>query len=128
MNFSKFSFLLLQLVLYDDVLVISGQLVVASLLKRNIKSRLLLRDLEKATKLFGKQDEDSLQVVKGDTRNAEDLDPSMFEVLSSSFICSSFSLFMFRLLRVCVGCDTCDLLHGDYSFPFTEVEWRQHTW
>ncbi|CAH8387458.1 unnamed protein product [Eruca vesicaria subsp. sativa] len=56
-----------------------GQLVVASLLKRNIKSRLLLRDLEKATKLFGKQDENSLQVVKGDTRNVEDLDPSMFE-------------------------------------------------
>lgn len=69
--------------------------MVASLLKRNIKSRLLLRDLEKATKLFGKQDEDSLQVVKGDTRNAEDLDPSMFEVLPSSFICSSFSLFIF---------------------------------
>ncbi|CAB79871.1 putative protein [Arabidopsis thaliana] len=56
-----------------------GQLVVASLLKRNIRSRLLLRDLDKATKLFGKQDEYSLQVVKGDTRNAEDLDPSMFE-------------------------------------------------
>lgn len=74
--------------------------MVASLLKRNIKSRLLLRDLEKATKLFGKQDEDSLQVVKGDTRNAEDLDPSMFEVLSSCIFSSlpkfcTFIIFMF---------------------------------
>jgi len=42
--------------------LVSGQLVVASLLKRNIRSRLLLRDLDKATKLFGKQDEYSLQV------------------------------------------------------------------
>uniref|UniRef100_A0A804QJ55 Uncharacterized protein n=1 Tax=Zea mays TaxID=4577 RepID=A0A804QJ55_MAIZE len=34
-----------------------GLLVVASLLSRNIKSRLLLSDLEKASSLFGKQDE-----------------------------------------------------------------------
>lgn len=34
----------------------------ASLLDRNIKSRLLLRDPEKATALFGKQDEETLQV------------------------------------------------------------------
>ncbi|KFK29634.1 hypothetical protein AALP_AA7G159200 [Arabis alpina] len=47
--------------------------------KRNIRSRLLLRDLEKATKLFGKQYENSLQVVKGDTINADDFDPSMFK-------------------------------------------------
>lgn len=40
-----------------------GQLIVASLLSRNIKSRLLLRDPEKATTLFGKQDEGKLQVV-----------------------------------------------------------------
>lgn len=59
-----------------------GQLIVASLLSRNIKSRLLLRDPEKATTLFGKQDEGKLQVRKGDTRNPEDLDPSIFEVCS----------------------------------------------
>nr|VDC83901.1 unnamed protein product [Brassica rapa] len=70
-----------------------GQLVVASLLKRNIKSRLLLRDLEKATKLFGKQDEDSLQVVKGDTRNAEDLDPSMFEGVTHVICCTGTTAF-----------------------------------
>ena len=40
-----------------------GQLVVASLLNRNIKARLLLRDPEKATTLFGKQDEETLQVT-----------------------------------------------------------------
>lgn len=42
--------------------LLSGQLIVASLLDRNIKSRLLLRDPEKATSLFGKQDEETLQV------------------------------------------------------------------
>ncbi|CAA7015251.1 unnamed protein product [Microthlaspi erraticum] len=70
-----------------------GQLVVASLLKRNIKSRLLLRDLEKATRLFGKQDEDSLQVVKGDTRNAEDLDPSIFEGVTHVICCTGTTAF-----------------------------------
>ncbi|GLT34849.1 hypothetical protein SLA2020_093420 [Shorea laevis] len=34
---------------------------------------------EKATTLFGNQDEKTLQVYKGDTRNLEDLDPSIFE-------------------------------------------------
>ncbi|XP_023634079.1 uncharacterized protein At5g02240 isoform X2 [Capsella rubella] len=70
-----------------------GQLVVASLLKRNIRSRLLLRDLDKATKLFGKQDENSLQVVKGDTRNAEDLDPSMFEGVTHVICCTGTTAF-----------------------------------
>jgi len=54
-------------------------LVVASLLNRKIKSKLLLRDPEKAESLFGKQDESVLQVYKGDTRNPNDLDPQMFE-------------------------------------------------
>lgn len=40
----------------------AGQLVVASLLSRNIKVRLILRDPEKATSLFGEQDEQKLQV------------------------------------------------------------------
>ena len=40
-----------------------GQIVVASLLSRDIKVRLLLRDPQKATKLFGKQDEEKLQVI-----------------------------------------------------------------
>lgn len=34
----------------------------ASLLKRNIKTRLILRDPDKAVSLFGKQDEEKLQV------------------------------------------------------------------
>ncbi|XP_024026422.1 uncharacterized protein LOC112093050, partial [Morus notabilis] len=38
-----------------------GQLVVASLLNRNIKSRLILRDPQKAATLFGEQDEETLQ-------------------------------------------------------------------
>ncbi|KAK9939521.1 hypothetical protein M0R45_016215 [Rubus argutus] len=61
-----------------------GQLIVASLLNRNVKSRLLLRDTEKATALFGEQDEEKLQVFKGDTRNPGDLDPSIFEVCAFS--------------------------------------------
>jgi len=40
----------------------SGQLVVASLLQQNIKSRLILRNPEKATELFGEQDKEKLQV------------------------------------------------------------------
>ncbi|KAH9741581.1 NAD(P)-bd dom domain-containing protein [Citrus sinensis] len=64
-----------------------GQLVVASLLSRNIKSRLLLRDPEKATTLFGKQDEETLLVCKGDTRNPKDLDPAIFEVGVTHVIC-----------------------------------------
>lgn len=46
----------------SKLLSFSGQLVVASLLKRNIKSRLVLRDPVKATTLFGNQDEEKLQV------------------------------------------------------------------
>ncbi|KAM0052596.1 putative NAD(P)-binding domain, NAD(P)-binding domain superfamily [Helianthus debilis subsp. tardiflorus] len=65
-----------------------GQLVVASLLDRDVKLRLLLRNPEKATTLFGEQEEDKLQVVKGDTRNSEDLDPSMFEGVTH-VICST---------------------------------------
>ncbi|KAI5015634.1 hypothetical protein ZWY2020_057024 [Hordeum vulgare] len=56
-----------------------GQLVVASLLSREIKTRLLLRNPGKAASLFGKQDESVLQVYEGDTRNADDLNPEMFE-------------------------------------------------
>lgn len=40
----------------------SGQLVVASLLDRNIKSHLLIRKPEKATALFGEHSEDKLKV------------------------------------------------------------------
>jgi hypothetical protein len=48
---------------FSVFLYISGQLIVASLLNRNIKSRLLVRDPEKAIDLFGKQDEEILQVA-----------------------------------------------------------------
>ncbi|OAY61346.1 uncharacterized protein At2g34460, chloroplastic isoform X1 [Manihot esculenta] len=70
-----------------------GQLVVASLLDRNIKSRLLLRDPEKATALFGKQDEETLQVLRGDTRNPEDLDPSMFDGVTHVICCTGTTAF-----------------------------------
>lgn len=51
----------------------SGQLVVASLLSRNIKSRLLLRDPEKATVLFGDQDKETLQVCPFDLQTHHQL-------------------------------------------------------
>ncbi|KAJ6315615.1 hypothetical protein OIU78_018979 [Salix suchowensis] len=70
-----------------------GQLVVASLLNQNIKSRLLLRDPEKAMALFGKQDEEKLQVFKGDTRNPEDLDPSLFEGVTHVICCTGTTAF-----------------------------------
>ncbi|XP_031277202.1 protein TIC 62, chloroplastic isoform X2 [Pistacia vera] len=70
-----------------------GQLIVASLLSRNIKARLLLRDPEKATILFGKQDEEKLQVCKGDTRNPEDVDPSIFEGVTHVICCTGTTAF-----------------------------------
>lgn len=48
---------------FDVSLSYIGQLVAAALLDRNVKLRLLLRDPEKATTLFGEQDEDLLQVT-----------------------------------------------------------------
>ncbi|KAL1803089.1 hypothetical protein ACET3Z_031736 [Daucus carota] len=73
-----------------------GQLVVASLLNRNIKARLLVRDPEKARTLFGEQDEDKLQVYKGDTRNPEDLDPSIFEGVTHVICCTGTTAFPSR--------------------------------
>ncbi|KAG2540686.1 sanguinarine reductase-like [Panicum virgatum] len=70
-----------------------GQLVVASLLNRKIKSKLLLRDPEKAESLFGKQDESVLQVYKGDTRNPNDLDPQMFEGVTHVICCTGTTAF-----------------------------------
>ncbi|XP_062215575.1 sanguinarine reductase [Phragmites australis] len=70
-----------------------GQLIVASLLSRNIKSRLLLRDPEKAASLFGKQDESVLQVYKADTRNTNDLDPQMFEGVTHVICCTGTTAF-----------------------------------
>ncbi|WCJ28905.1 NAD(P)-binding Rossmann-fold superfamily protein [Euphorbia peplus] len=70
-----------------------GQLVVASLLDRKIKARLLIRDPEKATALFGEQDEENLQVFKGDTRNPDDLDPSIFEGVTHVICCTGTTAF-----------------------------------
>ncbi|XP_042513381.1 uncharacterized protein At2g34460, chloroplastic [Macadamia integrifolia] len=70
-----------------------GQLIVASLLSRNIKSRLLVRDLFKGSTLFGEQDEKNLQVWKGDTRNPDDLDPAMFEGVTHIICCTGTTAF-----------------------------------
>ncbi|XVF19337.1 hypothetical protein REPUB_Repub11eG0102000 [Reevesia pubescens] len=70
-----------------------GQLVVASLLNRNIKTRLLLRDPEKATSLLGNQEEEKLQVFEGDTRNPTDLDPSIFEGVTHVICCTGTTAF-----------------------------------
>ncbi|KAF8041208.1 hypothetical protein BT93_B3209 [Corymbia citriodora subsp. variegata] len=70
-----------------------GQLVVASLLERNIKTRLFLRDLDKAEFLFGQLDEERLQVWQGDTRNPEHLDPSMFEGVTHVICCTGTTAF-----------------------------------
>ncbi|KAL1555224.1 protein TIC 62, chloroplastic-like isoform X2 [Salvia divinorum] len=70
-----------------------GQLVVASLLDRNIRARLLLRNPEKAITLFGEQDEEKLQVRQGDTRNPEDLDPSIFEGVTHVICCTGTTAF-----------------------------------
>ncbi|KAF3453997.1 hypothetical protein FNV43_RR04440 [Rhamnella rubrinervis] len=61
--------------------------------ERNMKSRLLLRDPKKATALFGEQDEETLQVCKGDTRNPKDLDPSLFEGVTHVICCTGTTAF-----------------------------------
>ncbi|KAG4393479.1 hypothetical protein GLYMA_03G092500v4 [Glycine max] len=71
-------------------------LVVASLLQQNIKSRLILRNPEKATELFGEQDKEKLQVFKGDTRKQEDLDPSIFEGVTHVICCTGTTAFPSR--------------------------------
>ncbi|CAJ1948660.1 unnamed protein product [Sphenostylis stenocarpa] len=73
-----------------------GQLVVASLLQQNVKSRLILRNPEKATELFGEQDKEKLQVFKGDTRRQEDLDPSIFEGVTHVICCTGTTAFPSR--------------------------------
>ncbi|KAJ0978023.1 hypothetical protein J5N97_013497 [Dioscorea zingiberensis] len=70
-----------------------GQLVVASLLARNIKSRLLLRDPLKAIPLFGVQDKNKLEVWKADTRNPSDLDPAIFEGVTHVICCTGTTAF-----------------------------------
>ncbi|KMZ68024.1 NAD dependent epimerase/dehydratase family protein, expressed [Zostera marina] len=70
-----------------------GQLVVASLLSRNIRSRLLIRDLEKGRALFGEQYDKDLDVVVGDTRNPEDLNPAMFKDVSHVICCTGTTAF-----------------------------------
>ncbi|KAI3738954.1 hypothetical protein L2E82_29255 [Cichorium intybus] len=73
-----------------------GQLVVASLLNRNVKLRLLLRDPEKAKTLFGEHEDDKLQVVKADTRNPKELEPSMFEGVTHVICCTGTTAFPSR--------------------------------
>ncbi|KAL9248340.1 hypothetical protein vseg_021673 [Gypsophila vaccaria] len=73
-----------------------GQIIVASLLDRDIKVRLLVRDPEKATKLFGEQDEEKLQIRQGDTRNQEDLDPSIVEGVTHVICCTGTTAFPSR--------------------------------
>ncbi|KAM0947853.1 putative NAD(P)-binding domain, NAD(P)-binding domain superfamily [Dioscorea sansibarensis] len=74
----------------------SGGLVVAALLNRNIKSRLLLRDPMKAIPLFGVQDKSKLEVWKGDTRNRRDLDPAIFEGVTHVICCTGTTAFPSR--------------------------------
>ncbi|KAK9123274.1 hypothetical protein Sjap_012876 [Stephania japonica] len=70
-----------------------GQLVVASLISRKIKSRLLLRDPLKVNSLFGEQDNDTLEVSKADTRNPNDLDPTIFEGVTHVICCTGTTAF-----------------------------------
>ncbi|KAJ6812102.1 protein TIC 62, chloroplastic [Iris pallida] len=70
-----------------------GQLIVASLLSRNIKSHLLLRDPNKALSLFGTHNEDKMKIWKGDTRNPSDIDPTMFEGITHVICCTGTTAF-----------------------------------
>ncbi|KAF3794714.1 Uncharacterized protein EJ110_NYTH06760 [Nymphaea thermarum] len=73
-----------------------GQLVVASLIDRGIKTHLLLRDPSKAEPLFGKQDQSMLKIWKGDTRNPSDLCPDIFEGVTHVICCTGTTAFPSR--------------------------------
>ncbi|KAK8956985.1 hypothetical protein KSP39_PZI001410 [Platanthera zijinensis] len=73
-----------------------GQLIVASLLRRNIKSHLLLRDPAKAKSLFGDLDENISKIWKGDTRYPHDLDPAIFEGVTHAICCTGTTAFPSR--------------------------------
>ncbi|KAF6155364.1 hypothetical protein GIB67_019890 [Kingdonia uniflora] len=70
-----------------------GQLVAASLLSKKIRSRLLVRDPPKAKSLFGEQDEEILEIWKGDTRNPDDLVPEIFEGVTHVICCTGTTAF-----------------------------------
>lgn len=70
-----------------------GQLVVARLLDRGIRVRLLIRDPKKAETLFGKQDAYKLQVFVGDTRRPKELDSSVFEGVTHVICCTGTTAF-----------------------------------
>ncbi|CAH9103202.1 unnamed protein product [Cuscuta epithymum] len=73
-----------------------GQLIVASLLNQSIRVRLILRDLTRASALFGKQNDEKLHVWKADTRNRVELDPSMFEGVTHAICCTGTTAFPSR--------------------------------
>lgn len=73
--------------------VASGQLVVARLLDRGVRTRALVRDPEKAETLFGKQDSDKLQILTGDTRHPEELNASVFEGVTDVICCTGTTAF-----------------------------------
>lgn len=70
-----------------------GQLVVARLLDRGVRTRALVRDPEKAETLFGKQDSDKLQILTGDTRHPEELNASVFEGVTDVICCTGTTAF-----------------------------------
>lgn len=70
-----------------------GQVVVARLLDRGVRTRALVRDPEKAETLFGKQDSDKLQILTGDTRYPEELNASVFEGVTDVICCTGTTAF-----------------------------------
>ncbi|KAH9315256.1 hypothetical protein KI387_023883, partial [Taxus chinensis] len=73
-----------------------GQLIVARLLDRGIRARVLIRDPKKAETLFGKQDAIKLQAFVGDTRCPEELDSSVFEGITHVICCTGTTAFPSR--------------------------------
>ncbi|KAJ7549791.1 hypothetical protein O6H91_07G069300 [Diphasiastrum complanatum] len=70
-----------------------GQLVTAALLDRGIQVRALLRDIGKGLAFFGDHARDKLQVCTGDTRQPDNLDPSLFEGVTHVICCTGTTAF-----------------------------------
>lgn len=70
-----------------------GQIVVARLLDRGVRTHALIRDPKKAEALFGKQDTNKLKILTGDTRHPEELNASIFEGVTDVICCTGTTAF-----------------------------------
>ncbi|KAI5078923.1 hypothetical protein GOP47_0006594 [Adiantum capillus-veneris] len=70
-----------------------GQLVVAALIDRGLNVRVILRDTNKASAVFGEANMDKMQVFVGDTRKVGELEPTTWEGVTHVICCTGTTAF-----------------------------------